>query len=80
MALQYQSTSLNRLFLRLAQGVMVLSMVSWLTIAYGNVTDPIPTPKPGPGPTDPVPRPPVPSPQPPLPGPTPPLPSPIPPP
>jgi len=80
MAVQFQSARPNRLFSRPVQGVLVLFLVSWLNVTYGNVTDPIPTPKPGPGPTDPVPRPPVPTPQPPVPGPTPPLPSPIPPP
>jgi hypothetical protein len=63
-----------------AHGLLLLLLAGWLTLGTGNVTDPVPAPKPVPGPTDPVPRPPVPTPQPPVPGPNPPLPSPIPPP
>ena len=61
-------------------GLLLLLIAGWLNVAAANVTDPVPSPKPGPGPTDPVPRPPVPTPQPPLPGPNPPMPNPIPPP
>lgn len=61
-------------------GLVILLLTGWLSLGVDNVTDPVPAPKPVPGPTDPVPRPPVPTPQPPVPGPNPPLPSPIPPP
>ena len=80
MVSQCVRTGASRMLIRPVQGLLGLLLAGVLTIAGGNVTDPIPAPKPGPGPTDPTPRPPVPGPQPPLPVPTPPLPSPIPPP
>ncbi len=60
------------------QRLSMLVLVAWLMTPYHNVTDPLPAPKPVPGPTDPVPRPPDPRPEPPLPEPTPPSPNPLP--
>lgn len=75
-----RSSATNRNLIRPAHALLMLVLVAWLTTPYHDATDPMPAPKPAPGPTDPVPHPPDPRPEPPLPGPTPPMPQPVPPP